>query len=147
MPTQLAKQVSLGLPETDATSKEPGWVRTRPSGFMLWLLALCSCETPNGGSSCTSDHFVCSWDSFPPIWLPFPASRKGLLLRLIVSCFVLPDSHLLGICCFLNMECSFGTWNGTAISWNGGWVDLGESRSGGVGGVDGGEIVVGMYYM
>lgn len=31
----------------------------------------------------------CSWDSFPPTRVPCPASIRGLLCCLIVSCFVL----------------------------------------------------------
>jgi hypothetical protein len=57
-----------------ATIPKMPWVCTRFSTYMLWLLAWCSCETPNSEKDCISDSLACSEDSFPPIGLPYLAS-------------------------------------------------------------------------
>jgi hypothetical protein len=53
---------------------------------MVWMLAWCSCGIPNSGKRCTSDSFAGSWDSFPPIVLPCPASIWRHLSCLILFC-------------------------------------------------------------
>lgn len=85
--------------ETEAASTEPAWGCTRSSVYVLWLLAWCSCGTPNSGSWCVSDFLVCSWDSLSLIEVPCPASIWGLLPCHIMSNFVL-------FCCCLLEACS-----------------------------------------
>lgn len=64
------------------------WISTRTSVYILWLLTWNSCWIPNWGSSCVSDSFAYSWDSFGPFRFSFRTSL-WVLLHLILPCFVL----------------------------------------------------------
>ena len=97
-PTESAKQGSQEL--TEGTSTGPAGVCSRSSAYMLWLLALCFCETPNNGSGRLSDSFAYSWDAFHPPGLPCADWIGGLLHCLNVSSFLCVS------CCFLE-ACSF----------------------------------------
>lgn len=101
--TESAK-VSNGLIETETAGMGLAWVCIR--SFILWLLAWCSCLTPNNGKRCIIDSFAClpGLETFPTIGLSYPASIWGLLPCLSVSCFVLSGCHHLVACSFLKRK-------------------------------------------
>lgn len=85
--------------------------------------------TPNSGSVCASYSFTGSWGSFPPTVLS--ALMWGLLPCLTVSYFV----------CLSVVSCR------PVLFWRGNegeWIREGNSPEK-LGGVEGGEIMVGMY--
>lgn len=51
-----------------------------------------------------SNSFACFWDSFSPIWWPFPTSIWGLLTCLIVPCFAHFYCYPLEACPFSDEE-------------------------------------------
>lgn len=56
-------------------------------------------KTPNSWRGCIYDSFACSWESFPPNRLPYPASIWGLS-----SSFVLKVCYLLETTSFLKRK-------------------------------------------
>ena len=98
--------------------------------MLVWYF----CGTTNIEDGCTYDSFASSFDCLPPVCLPCPASIQGLLPRLIVSCCVLFDCHLLEACSFLKRK---QKGNGSG----------GEGRLGGSEEIEGRKTVVRMHCM
>lgn len=82
-----SKQDSHGLKESEAASMWPAWVYTRSTKYRLWLLAWCFVGILTVGA-CVALILLSAPETLLPICLPSPASKWGLLLCLIVSCFV-----------------------------------------------------------
>lgn len=78
--------------------------------YMLWMLVYCFCGTPNCGSSYVSDSYACSWDSFPLVGLPCPASVGEFLPCLTVFCFIMFGYCLLQACSFLMKHSKGMNW-------------------------------------
>lgn len=70
---------------------------------MVWLLEWCFSGTPNRGSRCISDSFVCSSDSFPLVGLACQVSVWVILPCVTVCVFAL----FCCCCCCIVEVCSF----------------------------------------
>lgn len=59
------------------------------SAYILKLISLVFCCTPNNKNRCVSDSFAYLWDSLPPAGLTCLASISGFMSSFISSCYAI----------------------------------------------------------